>query len=114
MGLINTYDLATDGHNSIETYTKATKGLQYQITIEDIITPPGGGPGDYTQYIPGEKPKEEKKKKKITVTAYVGGIEYKEYLIVEDRPNLTIKDVGVEINKVLSESTVKIKIRLLS
>lgn len=110
MSLINTYYLATNGQNSIETYTLASNGILYGIEIEDIIPPTGGagpGIGDFTS---GKK---EKKKKKVTITAYVDDIEYKESIIVENKPNLTIKDISVEINKVLSESKVKINIQIL-
>tara|TARA_R110000782_G_scaffold270369_1_gene370613 strand:- start:128 stop:454 length:327 start_codon:yes stop_codon:yes gene_type:complete len=108
MNLINTYYLATNGQNSVETYTLASNGILYGITIEDLPQR-GGGPSE----IGTEYSDKKVKRKKITVTALVNGVEYTESLIVENKPSLTVGDVLVEINKTLNKSKVKISIQIL-
>jgi hypothetical protein len=112
MGLIDTYQIATVGQNLIDTYTLASNGILIRISIEDIpiddvVIDDGGG------IIPGQEwPEEEKKKvkKRITVIATVNGIEYKETLVIEDRPNLNIKDIDVDVTNTDTKPIIKIKV----
>jgi hypothetical protein len=111
MSLIDTYQLATGGQNLRDTYTLASNGILIRVDIDDL--PPVYDTGIGGGIIPGQEwpPKEDIKKitrKKITVTAIVGGIEYKESIIVEDMPNLSIKDIDVNV----VETDVKPKITI--
>ena len=95
LNLHDTYQIATSGQNSIDTFTLASNGILLRIDVEDlpdIIIP--GGPS-----IDGGLPRPEEKitRKKITVTAVISGKEYKESVIVEDKPDLKVKDIDVEI-----------------
>ena len=94
MGLIDTYQIATLGINSRTTYTTVSNGILIKIQIGPVPPTPLPGGGSSYGYRDG---KEIKDKKKITVTALIDGIEYIESVIVEDRPNLTIKDFDVEV-----------------
>lgn len=104
MSLIDTYQLATFGQNLRDTYTLASNGILIRVEIEELppvyepILDVGGG------IIPGQEwpPKEDVKKitrKKITVIVTIEGIEYKESIIIENEPNLSVKDVNVSVSQ---------------
>jgi len=98
MSLIDTYQLATGGQNFVDTFTLASNGILIDIQVTPIppIPPiPPGPPGfDGT----GFGKKEEKERKKITVTVTMeNGKKYTEEIIVEDKPTLTAKDVNVDV-----------------
>lgn len=109
MSLIDTYQLATSGQNFISTSTLASNGILIDIIIEtipDIIGKPIGG-----VFVPTIGKEEKKKeKKKVTVIATIGGIEYKETIIVKDRPELSIEDVKVEIVETSTKPLINIVI----
>ena len=90
MSLINTYHISTLGINSKVPYTIVSNGILIRIEI----TPYGPVSGD--NYF-GNKKKEEETKK-ITITAYIDGKEYIETIIVQGKPNLSVKDFEVEIS----------------
>jgi hypothetical protein len=103
MSLIDTYQIATIGQNSYNTFTLASNGILVDVEIVDlppIVVPPveepisGGGVSTWTG-------KEERKKtrKKIIVTATINGVKYKQEKIVEDKPKLSIKDVDVNVTE---------------
>ena len=106
-------NVATDGYVGCNSKTIAIASNGYIcITIDDIVKPSGG-------YIHGglarnkrrdheernkrdyrHRNKEEEKEivaKKITVILTINNKEYKETKIVEDFPNLKIKNVSVEV-----------------
>lgn len=107
MSLIDTYQLATCGQNLINTFTLASNGILLDVVIEDlpdIVVPRRGGSTGY-----GEPGKEERiKVKKVTVIATINGEEYKESIIVKNRPNLQINDLDIQVTE-----SVKPKIKIL-
>ena len=114
MSLIDTYQIATCGQNLTNTFTLASNGILIDIFIEELapITVPSEGGGGI---IPGQEwPKEEKKKvtrKRITVIANVGGIDYKETIVVEDEPNLTVDNVSVDVQPTDTKPIITISIK---
>ena len=115
MSLIDTYHIATGGQNFQDTYTLASNGILIRVEVQPlppIPIPPipgrGGGtaPSWAEQYQKDHK--EEINRKKIIVTATIDGKDYIEEIIVEDKPNLTAKDIKVEIST--KEDKPKIKI----
>lgn len=112
MAPINPYDLATFGQNSENTFTLASNGILYDISITDITPPFPPGVSRVDGGVFGkQKTKKEEKGKLITVTALIKGKKYKESIIVENRPDLTLKDIKVDINDKISKP--KINITLL-
>lgn len=109
MSLIDTYQIATGGQNSIDTFTLASNGILLKIEVTPVIPSRPGG-GSYPSHIPYpiEKEREDCILKKIKVTATIDGKEYIEEVIVECKPKLKAKDVKVEVNK--EEDKPKIKI----
>lgn len=95
LNLHDTYQIATSGQNSIDTFTLASNGILVGVEIidlPDVIIP--GGPA-----IDGGTPRPEEKitRKKICVTATINGKKYEECLIVENKPDLSVKDIDVEV-----------------
>lgn len=116
MSLIDTYQIATIGQNLTNTFTLASNGILVDVFIQDlpdIILPPNTGGG----LIPGQDwlgTEEEKKKitrKQITVIATIKGVEYKETIIVEDEPSLTVDNVSVDVQPTDSKPIITISIR---
>lgn len=96
MSLIDTYQLATGGQNFISSSTLASNGILLQIIIEtlpEVDRRLGGA------VLTPDKDKKKKDKKKVTVIATIGGVEYKKSVIVKDRPNLKVEDIKVEVNE---------------
>ena len=115
MSFIDPYQIATCGQNSRNTFTLASNGILVDVFIEDIVVPiptrraPGGAQG----YQPSDgKEEKKKKKKKVTVVATVAGKKYTKTVIVEDRPDLTVKDVEVDVN-LQEDNKPSIKITIL-
>lgn len=117
MSLIDTYQLATGGQNSYNTFTLASNGILVDVEITDlppIVLPPieepisSGGVSTWTGV-----PKDRKiTRKKITVTAIINGKEYKQSIVVENKPKLSVKDVDVIVtentsNKPIIEINIK-------
>ena len=94
MSLIDTYQLATGGQNFVDTFTLASNGILIDIQVTPIPPRPGGGGSTYG--LPSDKKKKKRKKITVTVTMPDGG-KYTESMIVEDKPNLTAKDIQVEV-----------------
>lgn len=108
MSLIDTYQLATSGQNFISTSTLASNGILIDIIIETI---PDTGVAVGGVFVPTIGKEEKKKeKKKVTVIATIGGIEYKETIIVKDRPELSVEDVKVEIVETSTKPLINIVI----
>jgi hypothetical protein len=114
MSLIDTYQIATCGQNLTNTFTLASNGILVDVFIEDlpsIIFPSDAGAG----IIPGQEwPSDDKKeitRKKITVIATIKGVEYKETIIVEDEPNLTVDNVTVDVQSTDSKPIITISIK---
>ena len=106
LNLHDTYQIATSGQNSIDTFTLASNGILIRVDVEDlpdVIIP--GGPA-----IDGGAPRPEEKitRKKITVTAVISGKEYKESIIVENKPDLKVDDIDVEISNQDTKPKIKI------
>jgi len=118
MSLIDTYQIATCGQNLTNTFTLASNGILVDVFIEDlpsIIFPPGGGgiiPGQEwppISHVSGSQ--EEITRKRITVIATIKGIEYKETIIVEDEPNLTVDNVSVDVQATDTKPIITISIK---
>lgn len=94
---VSTYDIATMGQNSKNTATIASNGILITVLIETIQPPIDFGGG----YIPptGTEYQKVKDIKKITVNVTVGGVKYIETHIVENRPELTVNDIRVEVKE---------------
>lgn len=105
MSFIDTYLLATGGQNFRDTFSLAVNGVLVRVIIEDIPSTQflGGG-------IPSSPEKEKEKKKKVTVIATIEGIEYTKTVIVNNRPNLSIKDIKIEIREVKKKPNIRVKI----
>jgi len=105
MSLIDTYQIATVGQNSRNTFTLASNGILVDVVITDLpdITIPsiGEGGGGSTSFLghDGQKEVIKKHRKKITVTATIAGVKYTETKIVEDKPKLQIKDIDVNVTE---------------
>lgn len=142
MGLIDTYHIATMGQNFTQTYTLASNGILIKIFIEDVVPGVGGDSGGYIHGGLArnkrrdheernrqdyrhrdehkkelEKGKEKKKDKpdilkQVTVVATINGEEHIKTKLVEDRPDLKVSDVKVEISN--RDTKPKITITILS
>lgn len=112
MSLIDTYQLATGGQNSDDTFTLASNGILIDITVTPLppsdIPSGGGGLGDLKWTKSREDEEEKKDRKKVTVVVTIKGQKYTETLIVEDRPKLTAKDVNVEVIPTTDKPKIKI------
>lgn len=92
MATIDTYQLATNGQNLINTYTFATNGILINIRIIDL--PPeiesdaGGADDEIPTYV---------SKKKVIVTVTIEGKKYTEEVIVSNKPDLKASDVKVDV-----------------
>jgi len=115
MSFIDTYQLATGGQNLRDTYTLASNGILIRVEIEELppiyepILDVGGG------IIPGQEwpPTDTTKKitrKKITVIATIKGVEYKESIIIENEPNLSVKNVNVDVSETDTKPIITISI----
>ena len=109
MSLIDTYQLATGGQNFVDTFTLASNGILVGITITPIPPAPprrpGGSPGPY------KKEEEEKERKKITVTVTIEGKKYTESVIVEDRPDLSVDDINVDVQPTNDKPKITITVK---
>ena len=94
MSLIDTYQLATGGQNFVDTFTLASNGILIDIQVTPVPPIPPGPPG-FGGFGTVE-PKKDKKKITVAVTM-PDGMRYTESVVVEDKPNLTAKDVQVEV-----------------
>lgn len=124
MNPIDTYQLATGGQNSLDTYTLASNGILVRISIE-ILPPISGGGGflvkgigknlrkkereKYTER-KDKEPEKEIERRKITVCATIDGREFCETLIVLDKPDVTINDINVDIIETDKEPKIKITV----
>ena len=109
MSLIDTYDLATIGQNSTNTYTRASNGILVDIAIIPIPpAPPRPGGGSSGPY---KKEEEEKERKKITVTVTIEGKKYTESVIVEDRPDLSVDDIDVDVQPTNDKPKITITVK---
>ena len=138
---INTYDIATQGHNSSSTYTFATQGFNVYVEIVDITptptpsptptpTPEKGVSGGYIPKGVGRviRKKEREKhqndivtgttnntkeilKKRVKVCVVINDVEYCKTKIVKDRPNLTIDDIDIKINDKNSKPKITIVVK---
>ena len=114
MAFIDPYELATFGQNLTNTFTLASNGVLVDVFIVDLpdievpIEVGGGG------IIPGQEwPQPETKtvtRKKIYVVATIDGKKYEESLIVEDKPNLKIENINVDV--IDTDTKPKINIRI--
>ena len=135
MNPIDTYHLATGGQNSFDTYTLASNGILVSVLIEDITPPPAidipiGSGGFLIKGITKNLRKKERDKyndrrdkkhdekeketsrKKVTVCATIDGREFCETLIVLDKPNLTVKDINVDVTPTENEPKIKITVTI--
>ena len=105
-GLIDTYQIATIGQNSLDTYTLASNGILVRVAITPI--PPGPTPGGSSGY--GLPKRKEEEKKRITVWVTIDGVEYKESIVVQGKPNLKVEDVKVGIAETSTKPKITISI----
>lgn len=106
MASIDTYQLAVMGQNLSNTYTFSTNGVLINVRIIDLepelVEIGGGGIIEETpRYV---------SKKKVVVSVNINGKDYKEELIVLDRPNLRASDVKVDVK---SDDRPNIEIKIL-
>lgn len=108
--VVDTYEIATIGQNLSNTFTLASNGILIDILIEDLVPAlpkRGKAPSG-----PGYKKEEEITRKKITVTVTLNGSEYKESIIVEDKPELKVEDVNVEVQETADKPKIRISFNL--
>ena len=113
MSFHDTYQIATSGQNLTNSFTLASNGILIDIFIDDL--PPIIIPIEPIEYSGGIFTDEREKKvtrKRITVVATVGGIDYKKSIIVEDRPSLTVKDVDVDVQVTDNKPIIKITLNM--
>jgi hypothetical protein len=115
MSFIDPYEVATCGQNLTNTFTLASNGILVDIFVIDLpdIEVPieiGGG------IIPGQEwPPEEKKvitRKKICVVATIDGKKYEQCIVVEDKPELKVDDIEVDVNTDEEKPKIKVSINL--
>ena len=105
---VDTYEIATIGQNLSNTFTLASNGILIDIQIEDLV--PGIIPGKGKA--PYDKPEREVDRKKITVTVTIDNKKYVESIIVEDKPELTVDDVSVDVQETTDKPKIKISFDL--
>ena len=107
--IVDTYEIATMGQNLSNTFTLGSNGILIDILIEDLapIIPPEKK-GKAPSGVGYKEEEEEVTRKKITVIVTLNGKKYTESVIVEDKPELKVQDVNVEVQ----ETTDKPKIRI--
>lgn len=100
---VDTYEIATIGQNLSNTFTLASNGILIDIQIEDLAPAiiPGKGKAPY------DKP-EEVDRKKITVTVTLNNTKYVESVIVEDKPELTVDNVSVDVQETQNKPKIRI------
>ena len=102
MGLIDTYQIATMGYNSKISYTIASLGILYDVSIRPIPptptptpTPPASGAVSPTDELRDDKIE----KYEITVTATVDGKKYTETKIVKSDIVVTVDNLKLDFDQ---------------
>lgn len=107
--IVDTYEIATMGQNLSNTFTLASNGILIDILIEDLapIVPPVVKKGKAPSGV-GYKEEEEITRKKITVIVTLKGKKYKESIIVEDKPELKVEDINVDVQETQDKPKIRI------
>lgn len=109
--IVDTYEIATMGQNLSNTFTLGSNGILIDILIEDLapvipVKKKGKAPS-------GVATKEEEiTRKKITVTVSLNGKKYRESIIVEDKPELKVEDINVDVQETQDKPKIKISFDL--
>lgn len=102
MDLIDTYQIATMGYNSKISYTIASLGILYDVSIRPIPppippippVPPATGDDPFA-----EEEEDDLEHYEITVTATVDGEEYTETKIVQSDITVTVSDLKLDFDQ---------------
>mgnify|MGYP003124558643 CR=1 FL=1 len=102
MGLIDTYQIATMGYNSKISYTIASLGILYDVSIRPvpppippIPVPPATGDDNLDEF----EEDDDLEHYEITVTATVDGQEYTETKIVQSDITVTVSDLKLDFDQ---------------
>lgn len=109
--IVDTYEIATVGQNLSNTFTLASNGILIDIFIEDVTPVIPIRRGKAPSSVNYEE-KDEIERKKITVIVTLDGKKYKETIIVEDKPNLKVQDINVDVQKTMDKPIIKISFDL--
>jgi hypothetical protein len=112
MNIIDTYQLATSGQNTRDTYTLASNGILIRVEIEDLGSGGGGAGGGTDDSWSAHDEINKTNRKRIKVTATINGKDYVESIIVENKPNLDISNVDVSILETQSNPIITISVQL--
>jgi hypothetical protein len=111
MSLIDTYQLATMGQNSRDTYTRASLGILIDVQITPLPPAPprrpGGSPAPYKR----EEEEKERDRKKITVIVTIDNKKYTESVVVEGKPDLSVQDVDVDVQPTDTKPKITISVK---
>lgn len=112
--IVDTYEIATMGQNLSNTFTLASNGILIDILIEDLapIVPPIEKKGKAPSGVPRKEEEEEITRKKITVIVTLHGKKYRESIIVEDKPELKVEDINVDVQETQDKPKIKISFDL--
>ena len=108
--IVDTYEIATVGQNLSNTFTLASNGILIDILIEDLapVVPPVEKKGKAPSGVGYREEKEEITRKKITVIVTLNGKKYRESIIVEDKPELKVEAINVEVQETQDKPKIRI------
>ena len=112
--IVDTYEIATMGQNLSNTFTLGSNGILIDILIEDLapIIPPVDKKGKAPSGVGYKEEEEEITRKKITVIVTLNGKKYRESIIVEDKPELNVEDINVDVQETQDKPKIKISFDL--
>ena len=105
-----TYDLATEGVNSRDTFVIASSGYRFFVEVTPVppeIPKKGGAPSGVPY---GEEEKEKEIRNKITVTAIIGGKKYTE-VAYTSKAKVKASDVEIEVTGDADKPVIKVEIK---
>lgn len=105
-----TYDLATEGVNSRDTFVIASSGYRFFVEVTPVPpeVPRKGASPSGVPY--GEEEKDKEIKNKITVTAIIGGKKYTE-VAYTSKAKVKASDIDIEVTGDAEKPVIKVEIK---